>query len=126
MSVGGRIVVSGQVAEYNRQTPLGIREVTRFITHRLRMEGLVVYDYAPKFTDAIGQMAALINVGKLNYTEDIIAGIENAPDAYAGYSAVRIWDVVSLKPEASAPPNFFDSFSSTVQKRDRKQGHGSY
>ena len=48
------------------------------------MEGLVVYDYAPKFTDAIGRMAALINAGKLAYTEDIIAGIENAPDAYAG------------------------------------------
>ena len=84
MAAGGRIVVSGQVAEYNRENPVGIREVTRFITHRLRMEGLVVYDYAPKFTDAIGQMAALINAGKLAYTEDIIAGIENAPDAYAG------------------------------------------
>ena len=84
MAAGGRIVVSGQVAEYNRQNPVGIREVTRFITHRLRMEGLVVYDYAPKFTDAIGRMAALINAGKLAYTEDIIAGIENAPDAYAG------------------------------------------
>ena len=65
MAAGGRIVVSGQVAEYNRQNPVGIREVTRFITHRLRMEGLVVYDYAPKFTDAIGQMAALINAANL-------------------------------------------------------------
>ena len=84
MCLGGRIVVSGQVAEYNRQNPVGIREVTRFITHRLRMEGLVVYDYAPKFSDAIDQMAALINAGKITYTEDIIEGIENAPDAYAG------------------------------------------
>jgi NADPH-dependent curcumin reductase CurA len=48
------------------------------------MEGLVVYDYAPKFSDAIDQMAALINAGKLTYTEDLIEGIENAPDAYAG------------------------------------------
>ena len=68
MAAGGRIIVSGQVAEYNRQNPVGIREVTRFITHRLRMEGLVVYDYAPKFTDAIGRMAALINAGRLAYT----------------------------------------------------------
>ena len=84
MAPNGRIVVSGQVAEYNRENPIGIREVTRFITHRLRMEGLVVYDYAPKFSDAISQMAALINSGTLSYTEDIIDGIENAPDAYAG------------------------------------------
>ena len=44
----------------------------------------MVYDYAPKFTDAISRMAALINAGKLAYTEDIITGIENTPDAYAG------------------------------------------
>jgi NADPH-dependent curcumin reductase CurA len=46
MKPKGRIVVSGQVAEYNREKPVGIRQTTRFITHRLRMEGLVVYDYA--------------------------------------------------------------------------------
>jgi NADPH-dependent curcumin reductase CurA len=87
MKPKGRIVVSGQVSEYNRETPLGIRQTTRFITHRLRMEGLVVYDYAKQFPEAQAALAALIRDGKLAYKEDISAGIEDAPRAYAALFA---------------------------------------
>jgi NADPH-dependent curcumin reductase CurA len=83
MKPKGRIVVSGQVAEYNREKPVGIRQTTRFITHRLRMEGLVVYDYAKQFPKAQAAIAALIRDGKLAYKEDISDGIEDAPRAYA-------------------------------------------
>lgn len=83
MKPKGRIVVSGQVAEYNREKPVGIRQTTRFITHRLRMEGLVVYDYAKQFPEAQATMAALIRDGKLAYKEEISDGIEDAPRAYA-------------------------------------------
>ena len=87
MKPKGRIVVSGQVAEYNREKPIGIRQTTRFITHRLRMEGLVVYDYAKQFPEAQAAMAALIRDGKLAYKEDISDGIEDAPRAYAALFA---------------------------------------
>ena len=87
MKPKGRIVVSGQVAEYNREKPVGIRQTTRFITHRLRMEGLVVYDYAKQFPEAQAAMAALIRDGKLAYKEDISVGIEDAPRAYAALFA---------------------------------------
>jgi NADPH-dependent curcumin reductase CurA len=83
----GRIVVSGQVAEYNREKPVGIRQTTRFITHRLRMEGLVIYDYAKQFPEAQATMAALIRDGKLAYKEDISDSIEDAPRAYAALFA---------------------------------------
>lgn len=87
MKPKGRIVVSGQVAEYNNETPTGIRQTTRFITHRLRMEGLVVYDYAKQFPEAQAAMAALIRDGKLAYKEDISEGIEDAPREYAALFA---------------------------------------
>lgn len=87
MKPKGRIVVSGQVAEYNREKPVGIRQTTRFITHRLRMEGLVVYNYAKRFPEAQAAMAALIRDGKLAYKEDISDGIEDAPRAYAALFA---------------------------------------
>ena len=87
MKPKGRIVVSGQVAEYNREKPVGIRQTTRFITHRLRMEGLVVYNYAKQFPEAQAAMAALIRDGKLAYKEDISDGIEDAPRAYAALFA---------------------------------------
>ena len=87
MNMGGRIVVSGQVAEYNRQKPEGIRHTTHFITHRLRMQGLVVYDYRKGFVEAQAAMAQMIRDGKLRYTEDISSGIEDAPTAYAALFA---------------------------------------
>jgi NADPH-dependent curcumin reductase CurA len=84
MRQNGRIVVSGQIAEYNRATPQGIRNTTQFITHRLTMAGLVVYDYAAQFVEAQAEMATLIRAGSLIYKEDISQGIEQAPEAFIG------------------------------------------
>ena len=84
MKEHGRIVVSGQVAEYNATQPIGIRHVTRFITHRLRMEGLVVFDYFKQFAQAQAEMARWIHEGKLQYTEDISEGLEGSADAFIG------------------------------------------
>ncbi|MBX3490928.1 NADP-dependent oxidoreductase [Parvibaculum sp.] len=86
MKEHGRIVVSGQVSEYNRtENELrGIRNVTRFITHRLRMEGLVVFDYFKQFREAQGEMAGWIHDGKLVYTEDVSDGIEGSAAAFIG------------------------------------------
>lgn len=79
-----RIVVSGQISEYNRKTPQGIRNTTRFITHRLRMEGLVVYDYRKRFAEAQAEIAGWIRSGDLTYREEISDGIEGAPAAFIG------------------------------------------
>lgn len=80
----GRIVVSGQISEYNAVKPRGIRYTTPFITQRLRMEGLVVYDYGVQFNEARAQMAEWVRAGKLSYREEIIEGIERTPEAFIG------------------------------------------
>lgn len=82
----GRIVVSGQVSEYNHGPDdlVGIRNVTRFITHKLRMEGLVVFDYFKGFRMAQAEMASWIHEGKLAYTEDISEGLEGSAKAFIG------------------------------------------
>jgi len=80
----GRIVVSGQISEYNATTTRGIRHTLPFITQRLRMEGLVVYDYNVQFNEARAQMAEWVRAGKLSYREEIIDGLENAPKAFIG------------------------------------------
>ena len=79
----GRIVVSGQIAEYNAgDSPRGIRHTLPFITQRLKMEGLVVYDYGVQFNEARAQMAEWVRSGKLSYREEIIEGLEQAPKAF--------------------------------------------
>ncbi len=80
----GRIVVSGQISEYNASEPRGIRHTLPFITQRLKMEGLVVYDHSIQFADARAQMAEWVRAGKLSYREEIIEGLEKTPSAFVG------------------------------------------
>ena len=86
MAVNGRICISGQVADYNLgpgEIP-GIVNTRPFITHRLRMGGLVVFDYARQFPAALTEMAGMIGAGTLKYQEERFEGIENMPEAFCG------------------------------------------
>ena len=82
MNLRGRIIVSGQIAEYNAVSPAGIRNMLDFIPKRLRMEGLVVFDYAARFAEAQAEMAQWIQDGKLTYREHIVPGLGQAPSAF--------------------------------------------
>lgn len=87
MNARGRIVVSGQIAEYNAVQPVGIRNVLDFIPKRLRMEGLVVFDYASRFPEAQSKLAGWIREGRLSFHETVKEGLEAAPLAFAGLFA---------------------------------------
>jgi len=86
MRAGGRIVVSGQVADYN--TPAaerpGLRNTSYFITARLTMRGLVAFDYYREFPKAWADLTQWIIDGRLKYREDIDEGFENLPRAFIG------------------------------------------
>lgn len=86
MRLNGRICISGQVADYNltpEQTP-GIVNTKPFITHRVMMQGLVVFDFAREFPTALSEMAGLIASGKLKLKEERFDGIEKMPEAFCG------------------------------------------
>lgn len=84
MRPGGRIVVSGQVADYNvaPANRVGIKNTDRFITHRLRMEGLVVFDDLRAFAAAQLECAAMITDGRLKLAEVVSDGIASLPQAF--------------------------------------------
>lgn len=84
MRPNGRIVISGQVAEYNAASPRGIRHVPDFISKRLTMRGFVVLDYAAQFREAQAAMAAMIRDGTLKFREQMVEGFENLPQAFIG------------------------------------------
>ncbi|NWG52442.1 MAG: NADP-dependent oxidoreductase [Hydrogenophilaceae bacterium] len=84
MRIGGRIVVSGQVADYN--TPAaerpGLRNTAYFIAQRLRMEGLVVFDDLRSFPQAQEELSAMIEAGAVKTREVRYHGLEAAPQAF--------------------------------------------
>lgn len=86
MRPGGRIVVSGQVADYNRppaEIP-GIRDTRWFIARRLRMEGLVVFDDLPHFPEAQSEVARLLRTGALATREVVGKGLMSLPGLFIG------------------------------------------
>ncbi|MDQ0463388.1 NADPH-dependent curcumin reductase CurA [Caulobacter ginsengisoli] len=86
MKLRGRVVVSGQVADYN--TPVeerpGLRHTDVFITHRVRMEGLVVFDDIRGFAAAQSQMADWIAEGSLKFAIETFDGFDKLPEAFCG------------------------------------------
>ncbi len=91
MALRGRIVISGQVSEYNKPAAqrTGLRNVVAFIGQRLRMEGLVVFDYSKQFSTAIDEMSGWIRDGRLKFREEIAQGIETLPDLFIGLLSGR-------------------------------------
>lgn len=82
MKQGGRIVVAGQVSEYNLDQPRGIRNVREVVERRLRIEGLVVWDFLPDFRTAMSEVRSWIVEGRLRFAEHIVEGFEAAPGLF--------------------------------------------
>ncbi len=80
-----RVVVCGtaSISDWS-EWPVGPRVERHLLVKRARMEGFVIFDHADRYQEAVDQLAAWVREGKLAYSEDILDGIDSAPDAIAG------------------------------------------
>jgi NADPH-dependent curcumin reductase CurA len=85
LAVGGRVVVCGtaSVASWS-PTPLGPRVERHLLVKRARMQGFVIFDHRDEEPGARADLVRWLREGRLQYAEDILDGIERAPDAIAG------------------------------------------
>src|SRR6185295_20342923 len=78
MNTGARIVVSGQIAQYNAEKPeTGPRLLGNLVVKQARAEGFLVFQFASRFSEALKQIAEWLKTGKLKYREQFVDGIEN-------------------------------------------------
>jgi len=85
INIGARIVVCGQIAQYNDEKPeTGPRLLWRLVVKQARAEGFLVFQFAPRYAEGLKQMAAWLKAGKLKYREQFVDGIENTPRAFIG------------------------------------------
>lgn len=90
----GRIPVCGLIANYNlTELPPGpdmsARVMRNVLTKRLKIQGFIVTDRYDRFQAFERDMGGWIRDASLKYREDIIDGLENAPDALIGVLAGR-------------------------------------
>jgi NADPH-dependent curcumin reductase CurA len=82
MALHGRIVICGAISQYNSTTGVkGPSNYMSLLVNRARMEGMVVFDYAQRFPEAMREMAGWIKSGQLKSREHIVQGIESFPEA---------------------------------------------
>src|SRR5215469_1597892 len=76
-----RVVVCGAISQYNNTTPIkGPSNYLSLLVNRARIEGMVVFDYASRYAQAVSAIAAWIAAGKLKSREDIVEGLETFPE----------------------------------------------
>ncbi|MDP2368574.1 NADP-dependent oxidoreductase [Rhodoferax sp.] len=77
-----RIIICGAISQYNNTTPVqGPKNYLSLLVNRARMEGIVVFDYAPRYPQAIAEMAAYLKDGRMKSKEDVVLGLDAFPDA---------------------------------------------
>lgn len=85
LNVRARVAVCGQISLYNAtEIPTGPRKLGKLIETRARVEGLLVRDYEDRWGEALGRLSRWVADGNIEYRENVVEGLENAPDAFLG------------------------------------------
>jgi NADPH-dependent curcumin reductase CurA len=84
LAIGARIVLCGtaSVASWD-PPPMGPRVERQILVKRARMSGFLVFDYYPRYEEAVARLAQWVRDGRLHYVEDIVDGIDNGLGAIA-------------------------------------------
>jgi NADPH-dependent curcumin reductase CurA len=79
MNPFSRIVVCGLIAEYSATEPYGYTMLRSVLVNRIRMQGMIVFDWKDRYGEAVGGLAGYLAEGRLKYRESVVHGIDNAP-----------------------------------------------
>jgi NADPH-dependent curcumin reductase CurA len=85
----GRMVMCGMVAEYNDTKPRPGPNLMPVVRKRLRIQGLIVSDKPERFAEWRALAKPWVMDGSLRYREDVVDGLENAPQALIGLLSGR-------------------------------------
>jgi NADPH-dependent curcumin reductase CurA len=79
-----RMVMCGMVAEYNDIEPRPGPNLMSAVRKRIKIQGFIVSDRWQRFAEFRAMAAPLLRSGELKYREDIVDGLDQAPEAFIG------------------------------------------
>jgi NADPH-dependent curcumin reductase CurA len=82
INMKARIVICGAISQYNNTAPVrGPANYLSLLVNRSRMEGMVVFDYAPRYPEGVAKLAQWLREGSFQHREHVVEGFENFPAA---------------------------------------------
>ena len=81
MNRHSRVVVCGLIADYNAAAPYGYTRLRSVLVNRIRMQGMIVFDWKDRYAEALRGLSEHLAAGRLRYRESIVEGLDNAPRA---------------------------------------------
>jgi len=84
MNLRSRIVICGLISDYNAKEPYGLKNFRAILVNRIKMQGMIVFDWLERYPEANRDLLELVIAGKLKYRESVVQGIENAPKGLIG------------------------------------------
>jgi NADPH-dependent curcumin reductase CurA len=90
LNARARVPLCGLIANYNDATaPTGPDRrgqlIGTLLRQRIKMQGFIIFDdYAPRYPEFLAAMRPWLEDGQVKSREDIVFGLENAPEAFIG------------------------------------------
>jgi len=79
-----RMIMCGMVAEYNDVEPRPGPSLMSVVRKRIKIQGFIVSDQWQRWGEYRAMAAPLVRSGALKYREDIVDGLDGAPEAFIG------------------------------------------
>ena len=84
MNFRSRMIVCGLISEYNATEAYGVKMFRSVLVNRIRIQGMIVFDWVDRYAEANQALLDLVVAGKLKYRESVLEGIEQAPKGLIG------------------------------------------
>ena len=84
INLNARIPLCGLISEYNAVEPPSGPNWRPLLINRALIKGFIVSDHVSRMGDFLADCSRWVREGKLKYREDVVVGLESAPDAFIG------------------------------------------
>jgi NADPH-dependent curcumin reductase CurA len=77
-----RFAMCGMIAAYNDDNPAGLRNMTRIVRARIRMQGFIIFDYNDRIGEFHERMGLWMAEGRIRSEETVREGLAAMPAAF--------------------------------------------
>jgi hypothetical protein len=84
MNLRSRVAICGLISDYNAKEPYGVKMFRSILVNRIKVQGMIVFDWLARYPEANQALLGLVTSGKLKTRESVVQGLENAPKGLIG------------------------------------------